>query len=186
MSRSARSLPTTPWLANSSGMRPRRTAGGWLCRAGAHKLIMLDALHPCRQTLRQAHQDNDADFLVPVKGNHPGLEARATACLPDSTPEVIPHPPRADAPPWTCRQCRALPPQAWMKTIARGTSGVPCGEWRSPAEPSRWEARTKGRPASSGSSRFAASTRIPPVAANCWNASATTGTSRAVCTSGST
>ena len=54
---------------------------------------MLDALHPCRQTLRQAHQDNDADFLVPVKGNHPELEARATACLPDRTPEVIPHPP---------------------------------------------------------------------------------------------
>lgn len=31
------------------------------------KLLMLDALHPCQQTLRQAHQDNSADFLIPVK-----------------------------------------------------------------------------------------------------------------------
>jgi hypothetical protein len=68
------------------------------------KLLMLDALHPCQQTLRQAHQDNGADFLIPVKGNHPELEARATACLPDRTPAVIPplgrapgHGPAADA-----------------------------------------------------------------------------------------
>jgi hypothetical protein len=53
------------------------------------KLLMLDALHPCQQTLRQAHQDNGADFLIPVKGNHPELEARAGACLPDRTPAVI-------------------------------------------------------------------------------------------------
>jgi hypothetical protein len=54
------------------------------------KLLMLDPLHPCQQTLRQAHQDNGADFLIPVKGNHPELEARAAACLPDRTPAVIP------------------------------------------------------------------------------------------------
>lgn len=54
------------------------------------KLLMLDALHPCQQTLRQAHQDNGADFLIPVKGNHPELEARARACLPDRVPAVIP------------------------------------------------------------------------------------------------
>lgn len=54
------------------------------------KLLMLDALHPCQQTLRQAHQDNGADFLIPVKGNHPELEARATACLPDRSPAVYP------------------------------------------------------------------------------------------------
>jgi len=53
------------------------------------KLLMLDALHPCQQTIRQAHQDNGADFLIPVKGNHPELEARAAACLPDRTPAVI-------------------------------------------------------------------------------------------------
>ena len=53
------------------------------------KLLMLDALHPCQKTLRQAHQDNGADFLIPVKGNHPELEARAGACLPDRTPAVI-------------------------------------------------------------------------------------------------
>jgi hypothetical protein len=54
------------------------------------KIIMLDALHPCQQTLRQAHQHNGADFLIPVKGNHPELEARATACLPDRLPAVLP------------------------------------------------------------------------------------------------
>jgi hypothetical protein len=56
------------------------------------KLIMLDALHSCQETLRQAYQDNGADFLVPVKGNHPELEALATACLPDChcQPAVIP------------------------------------------------------------------------------------------------
>lgn len=54
------------------------------------KLLMLDALHSCQQTLRQAHQDNGADFLIPVKGNHPELEARATACLPDRPPAVLP------------------------------------------------------------------------------------------------
>jgi hypothetical protein len=53
------------------------------------KLLMLDALHPCQQTLRQAHQENGADFLIPVKGNHPELEARAAACLPDRPPAVI-------------------------------------------------------------------------------------------------
>lgn len=54
------------------------------------KLLMLDALHTCQQTLRQAHQDNGADFLIPVKANHPELEARAAASLPDRTPAVIP------------------------------------------------------------------------------------------------
>jgi len=53
------------------------------------KLLMLDALHPCQQTLRQAHQENGADFLIPVKGNHPELEARAAACLPDRSSAVI-------------------------------------------------------------------------------------------------
>ena len=53
------------------------------------KLLMLDALHPCQSTIRQAHQDNGADFLIPVKGNHPELEARAAACLPDRSSAVI-------------------------------------------------------------------------------------------------
>lgn len=52
------------------------------------KLLMLDALHCCQQTLRQIHQDNGADFLIPVKGNHPDLEARANASLPDRAPAV--------------------------------------------------------------------------------------------------
>ena len=61
------------------------------------------ALLPCQQTLRQAHQSNGADFLVPVKGNHPELEARVTACLPDRTPAVIPpRRPASDLPPVPC------------------------------------------------------------------------------------
>ena len=60
---------------------------------------MLDVLHSCRQILRQAQQDNDTDFLVPVKGKHPELEARATACLPDHTPSGhSPSPGRAPRP----------------------------------------------------------------------------------------
>lgn len=54
------------------------------------RLLIFDALHSCRETLRQVHQDNGADFLVPVKGNHPDLEARAKGCLPDRAPAVIP------------------------------------------------------------------------------------------------
>ena len=53
------------------------------------KLLMLDALHSCQQTMRQAYQDNGADFLIPVKGNQPELLARAAACLPDRSPAVI-------------------------------------------------------------------------------------------------
>jgi hypothetical protein len=53
-------------------------------------LLMLDALHSCQQTMRQAYQDNGADFLIPVKGNQPELPARAAACLPDRSPAVIP------------------------------------------------------------------------------------------------
>ena len=53
------------------------------------KMLMLDALHTCQQTLHQAHQDNGADFLIPVKANHSELQARATASLPDRTPAVI-------------------------------------------------------------------------------------------------
>lgn len=53
------------------------------------KLVMLDALHSCQQTLRQIHQDNGADYLMPVKGNQSGLEARAAACLPPDRPEAV-------------------------------------------------------------------------------------------------
>ena len=53
------------------------------------KLLMLDALHSCQQTMRQVYQENGADFLIPVKGNQPELLARAAACLPDRSPAVI-------------------------------------------------------------------------------------------------
>lgn len=40
------------------------------------KLCMLDALHANQATLRQINMDTGADYLVPVKGNHEGLEQR--------------------------------------------------------------------------------------------------------------
>lgn len=46
------------------------------------KLVMLDALHTNQATLRQIHQDNGADYLLPVKGNHATLELLAATCLP--------------------------------------------------------------------------------------------------------
>jgi hypothetical protein len=47
------------------------------------RLVMLDALHSNQETIRQIIQGNGADYLLPVKGNHSGLEAGAAACLPD-------------------------------------------------------------------------------------------------------
>jgi len=41
------------------------------------KTMMLDALHSNQQSMRQIYQDNGADYLMPVKGNHPGLQQRA-------------------------------------------------------------------------------------------------------------
>ncbi len=46
------------------------------------KLVMLDALHTCQETLRRIHQDNGADYLLPVKGNHATLQDLAADCLP--------------------------------------------------------------------------------------------------------
>jgi predicted transposase YbfD/YdcC len=40
------------------------------------KLVMLDALHSCQQTLRQIHQDNGADYLMPVKGKDKGKRTK--------------------------------------------------------------------------------------------------------------
>jgi hypothetical protein len=52
------------------------------------KLVMLDALHTCQQSLRKIQQDSGADYLLPVKGNHEALESLAAASLPplDSGP----------------------------------------------------------------------------------------------------
>ncbi len=49
---------------------------------------MLDALHTCQESLRKIHQDNGADYLLPVKGNHEALENLAAACLPPPDPEA--------------------------------------------------------------------------------------------------
>jgi len=62
------------------------------------KLIMLDALHTNQTTLRQIHQDNGADYLLPIKENHEGLLERAQQTLP--TPEKAqPAAPAAGTPP---------------------------------------------------------------------------------------
>jgi hypothetical protein len=54
------------------------------------KLVMLDALHTNQATIRQILQDNGADYLLPVKGNHATLEQLAAQCLP---PPPLPPPP---------------------------------------------------------------------------------------------
>ena len=86
----------------------------------------------------------------------------------------------------TARRTNGVSCSGWRPMPKRSTAPMSGRWWESPAKPPRWAARTKGRPASSVSSTFAASSRIPPVAANCWNVSAATGTSRAACASGST
>ena len=50
------------------------------------KLVMLDALHTNQETIRQILQDNGADYLLPVKGNHATLEQHAAQCLPAPSP----------------------------------------------------------------------------------------------------
>ena len=63
------------------------------------KLVMLDALHTCQQSLRKIHQDNGADYLLPVKGNHEGLEKLAVACLPPLVPDPCEKKPAAEQEP---------------------------------------------------------------------------------------
>jgi hypothetical protein len=60
------------------------------------KLVMLDALHTNQATLRQIHQDNGADYLLPVKGNHATLEQLAGTCMPPPpTESATPHTPES-------------------------------------------------------------------------------------------
>jgi len=54
------------------------------------KVVMLDALHTCQETLRKIHQENGADYLLPVKGNHEVLESLAAASLPPPDPGAEP------------------------------------------------------------------------------------------------
>ena len=57
------------------------------------KTIMLDALHSNQTTIRQIHQENGADYLLPVKANHAGLAKLAQEQLPP--PPKLPPPPPA-------------------------------------------------------------------------------------------
>ena len=50
------------------------------------KIVALDALHTNQETLRTITQDNGADFLLPVKDNHPTLHQAAAASFPAPTP----------------------------------------------------------------------------------------------------
>jgi len=63
------------------------------------KLVMLDALHTCQQSLRKIHQENGADYLLPVKGNHEVLESLAAASLPPPGPGPTGGKPTAGPPP---------------------------------------------------------------------------------------
>lgn len=76
------------------------------------KLVMLDALHTNQTTIRQILQDNAADYLLPVKGNHATLEQLAAQCLP-------PPPPAATTPGTQSRQERpdTSPPKAGLPPL---------------------------------------------------------------------
>ena len=54
------------------------------------KIVGLDALHTNQETLRTITQDNGADFLLPVKGNHPTLHQAAAESFPAPTPGAPP------------------------------------------------------------------------------------------------
>jgi hypothetical protein len=73
------------------------------------KLVMLDALHTIQSTLRQIHQDNGADYLLPVKGNHPTLELLAAASLPPPPTAAATVPPLLNQPQAGCSPLRAAP-----------------------------------------------------------------------------
>ena len=87
------------------------------------RLLIFDAPHSCRETLRQVHQDNGADFLVPAKGNHPDLEARAKGCLPDRAPAVIP--------PRGARPAIVVPPPPCVTAASKDGNNRSRREWRS-------------------------------------------------------
>jgi len=73
------------------------------------KLVMLDALHTNQATLRQIHQDNGADYLLPVKGNHETLEQLAAACLPPPLTTIGAVSPDANPPQAGTSPLRAAP-----------------------------------------------------------------------------
>ena len=54
------------------------------------KIVALDALHTNQETLRTITQDNGADFLLPVKDNHPTLQQAAAQSFPAPTSGAFP------------------------------------------------------------------------------------------------
>lgn len=96
------------------------------------KLVMLDALHTCQQSLRKIHQASGADYLLPVKGNHEGLEKLAAACLPPLVCRRPPpirvrrNPPPSKNPASPFSQPLNFPPSG---TSARIPQHVPPPQW---------------------------------------------------------
>lgn len=80
------------------------------------KLVMLDALHTNPATIRQILQDNGADYLLPVKGNHATLEQLAAQCLP---PPPLPQ----TAPPPSGNQATS-PPKAGLFPLGQNRMGA--------------------------------------------------------------
>jgi hypothetical protein len=92
------------------------------------KLVMLDALHTCQETIRQIHQENGADYLLPVKDNHKTLADLAAACLPppDSPSSIVKakeKSPPTPTPPSPSLQLKAeLPPLRTKPAACASTS----------------------------------------------------------------
>lgn len=87
------------------------------------KLVMLDALHTNQATLRQIHQDNGADYLLPVKANHATLEELAAGCLPPPAPPPptapTAEPPAASKPQAGTSPLKATPPSTPARAPVR-------------------------------------------------------------------
>jgi hypothetical protein len=88
------------------------------------KLVMLDALHTNQATLRQIHQDNGADYLLPVKANHATHEALAAGCLPPPAPPPVATP--------TAEPPTTSPPQAGTSPLKAAPARAPVRYRRHP------------------------------------------------------
>ena len=95
------------------------------------RLVMLDALHTNQETIRQIVQENGADYLLPVKGNHSGLEGRAAACLPDPPPqaaaEAATPPPRPGKKKAGTKAAPTTAPRSGIPPLAPKAAGAKAG-----------------------------------------------------------
>ena len=101
------------------------------------KIVMRDALQANQVTLRTITQDHGADYLLPVKDNHPALHHAAAQSFPALTPGAFP------PPEWPRR--RALPPQV-RQSIATGKKPASCAGWGRRRKSSAVSGRTRWWP----------------------------------------